>query len=78
MPRTIHLTNQKAGNMRKRIIAGLSLLALAAGTYAATAKALKSTRINDYQVIVSCQNGRTPKTENVSGSIVVSCEGRQE
>jgi hypothetical protein len=66
--------------MRKKIIVGgLLLLAIAAGTYAAaTVKALKSTRINDYQVIVSCQNGRTPATQNVSGSIVVSCEGRQE
>jgi hypothetical protein len=65
--------------MRKQIIVGgLLVLALAAGAYAATAKALKATRVNDYQVIVSCANGRTPATQNVSGSIVVSCEGRQE
>jgi len=56
----------------------LVLLVLAVSAFAATTKAIKSTRVNDYQVLVSCVNGATPKTQSVSGSIVLSCEGRQE
>jgi hypothetical protein len=65
--------------MRKKAILILAASLLAGlATFAATIKAIKSTRVNDYQLIVSCVNGRTPSTANVSGSIVVSCEGRQE
>jgi hypothetical protein len=62
----------------KTLCIGLFCLACSVGVLATTAKAIKSTRVNDYQVIVSCANGRTPTTANVSGSLVVSCEGRQE
>jgi capsular polysaccharide biosynthesis protein len=65
--------------MRKKAILILAASLLAGlAAFAATVKAIKSTRVNDYQLIVSCTNGRTPATQNVSGSIVVSCEGRQE
>ena len=65
--------------MRKKAILILAASLLAGlAAFAATVKAIKSTRVNDYQLIVSCTNGRTPSTANVSGSIVVSCEGRQE
>jgi hypothetical protein len=63
---------------RKTILLVLSLSVFAASAFAATTKAIKSTRVNDYQVLVSCTNGATPKAQDVSGSIVLSCEGRQE
>jgi len=64
--------------MKKTLFITGSLLLLAGGLLAATSKAIKATRVNDYQVLVSCTNGRAPSTANVSGSLVVSCEGRQE
>jgi hypothetical protein len=62
----------------KTVLAGLVLLGVALSAFAATTKAIKSTRVNDYQVLVSCANGATPKAQDISGSIILSCEGRQE
>ena len=64
--------------MRKFVFAILILASIAALAAIAETKAIKATHLNDYQVIVSCANGRTPSVANVSGSLVVSCEGHQE
>jgi hypothetical protein len=64
----------------KPVLYGILLAVLfvlsAYSLYAAEKKALKSTRINDWQVIVSCQTGAQPKVAQLSGSLVLSCEGR--
>ncbi len=40
---------------------------------------VKLTQVNEWQAIVSCRNGRTPTVNTeVSGSLIVSCEGREE
>jgi hypothetical protein len=57
------------------VFAVLFVLA-AVAVMAAEKKALKSTRVNDWQVIVSCQSGAQPKVAQVSGSLLLSCEGR--
>ena len=65
--------------MRKVLFVVIFIASLwAVSAIAATVKAIKATHLNDWQVAVSCTNGRTPSTQNVSGSIIVSCEGRQE
>jgi hypothetical protein len=40
---------------------------------AASTKAIKSTRLSDTQVIVSCANGDMPRIREVSGSLVLTC-----
>jgi hypothetical protein len=65
------------GDSMKKLIAVLALL-FAVAVYAAEKKALKATRINDWQVLVSCTNGSHPKASEISGSVVLSCEGRVE
>jgi hypothetical protein len=64
----------------KPVLYGILLAILfvlsAIAVLAAEKKALKSTRINDWQVIVSCQSGASPKVAQLSGSLVLSCEGR--
>jgi hypothetical protein len=59
--------------MKTKAAVTLALLALAAGAYAATTKAIKSTRLSDTSVLVSCTNGSKPKAHDVEGSIVLSC-----
>ena len=60
----------------KYLIAVVVLFLLVVAVQAAEKKALKSTRVNDWQVLVSCQTGAQPKVAQVSGSILLSCEGR--
>jgi hypothetical protein len=65
--------------MRRKLILALFIISgfIAVSAIAAEVKAIKSTRINDYQLIVSCHNGRTPTVSNMSGSIFLSCTGQQ-
>jgi hypothetical protein len=51
---------------------------MAVSAIAQTIKAIKVVHLNDYQVFVSCTNGRTPAVQNVAGQLAISCEGRQQ
>jgi|HubBroStandDraft_2_1064218.scaffolds.fasta_scaffold113107_1 hypothetical protein len=66
-------------NIRKVIVAAVICLVVGTGiSIAQTLKAIKVVHLNDYQVFVSCTNGRTPETTNVAGQLAISCQGRQQ
>jgi ABC-type uncharacterized transport system substrate-binding protein len=40
---------------------------------------VKLTQVNEWQALVSCRNGRTPKVNTeIAGNLIISCEGREE
>lgn len=68
----------KGDSMKTKLaLTALGLIAFAVTVNAAT-KAIKSTRVSDYQVLVSCANGSKPKVDDIHGSLILSCEGRVE
>jgi hypothetical protein len=65
--------------MKRSIIAFAAFwLLIGAVCYGQAVKAIKVVHLNDYQVFVSCTNGRTPETTNVAGQLAISCQGRQQ
>jgi hypothetical protein len=67
--------------MKKSLLVLFACLAIA-GVVKAEEKLrhrVKLTQVNEWQAIVSCRNGRTPKVNTeIAGSLVVSCEGREQ
>jgi len=41
-------------------------------------RAIKTTYLNQWQAVITCKSGRTPIVKEVSGSLIVSCEAREQ
>jgi len=67
--------------MKRKLAVAAVLVLLAAGEVGA--QKLKhrvvTRQLNEWQALVSCRNGRTPAvSKEVAGSLIVSCEGREQ
>lgn len=60
------------------LLVAVPFLAVAARAADKAERTIKTTYLSPSQAVISCKTGRTPVVKEVSGTLIVSCEAREQ
>src|SRR5260370_478573 len=71
---------KRVSMLKKHLALTLAMLFLAVAAAAAqkVERTIKTTYLNPWQAMITCKSGHTPVVKEVSGSLLVSCEAREQ